>query len=38
MRLTDVLAAGIQHLAGREGVIVLGMNEEDRCRDVVDGG
>src|SRR5436309_8054311 len=38
MRLTDVLAAGVQHLAGREGVIVLGVNEEDRRRNVVNGG
>ena len=37
MRLPDVLAAGVQHLAGREGVIVLGANEEDRLRDVVNG-
>jgi hypothetical protein len=37
MRLTDVLAAGVQHLAGREGVIVLGVNEQDRLRDVVNG-
>ena len=38
MRLTNLLAAGGQHLAGREGVIVLSMNEEDRRRDVVNGG
>ena len=37
MRLTNLLAAGGQHLAGREGVIVLGVNEEDRLRDVVNG-
>src|SRR5271165_2819413 len=38
MWLTDLLAAGVQHLAGREGVIVLGVNEEDRGRKVVNGG
>src|ERR1700681_3828614 len=38
MRFTDLLAAGVQHLARREGVIVLGVNEEDRRRDVVNGG
>ena len=38
MRLADLLAAGVQHLAGREGVIVLGVNEEDRRCGVVDGG
>ena len=38
MRLPDLLAAGVQHLARREGVIVLGVNEEDRRRDVVNGG
>jgi hypothetical protein len=38
MRLTDLLAAGVQRFAGREGVIVLGVNEEDRRRDVVNGG
>src|SRR5258708_31067526 len=38
MWLTNLLAAGVQHLAGREGVIVLGVNEEDRRRDVVNGG
>ena len=38
MRLPRVLAAGIQHLARREGVIILGVNEEDRRRDVVNGG
>ena len=38
MWLADTLAAGVQHLAGRQRVIVLGVNEEDRRRDVVDGG
>ena len=38
MRLAEVLAAGIRHLARRERVIVLGVNEEDRRRDVVNGG
>ena len=38
MRLPDPLAAGVQHLARREGVIVLSVNEEDRSRDVVNGG
>jgi hypothetical protein len=37
MRLTDMLPAGVQHLGRREGVIVLGVNEEDRRRDVVNG-
>ena len=37
MRLTDLLAAGVQHLAGRKGVIILGVNKEDRRRDVVHG-
>ena len=38
MRLPELLAAGVQHLAGREGVIVLGVNEEDGRSDVVVGG
>ena len=38
MRLTNLLAAGVQYLAGREGVIVLGVNEEDRRRDEVNRG
>jgi hypothetical protein len=37
MRLTDLLAAGVQHLAGRKGVIILGVNKEDRRRGVVHG-
>src|SRR5882724_10466161 len=38
MRFPDLLAAGVQHLAGRQGVIVLSVNEEDRSRDAVNGG
>jgi hypothetical protein len=38
MRLTDLIVACVQHLAGREGVIVLRVNEEERRRDVVNGG
>ena len=38
MRLTELFAASVQHFAGRERVIVLGVNEEDRRRDVVNGG
>src|SRR5450759_4537742 len=38
MRFPDLVAAGIQHLAGREGVIVLSVNEENRSRDTVNGG
>jgi len=34
----DLLAAGVQHLARGEGDIILGVNEEDRRRDVVNGG
>jgi hypothetical protein len=35
MRLTDLLASRVQHLAGRERVVVPGVNEEGRRRDVV---
>ena len=35
MRLTELLAASVQHFARRERVIVLGVNEEDRRCDVV---
>jgi hypothetical protein len=38
MRFTDLRAAGVQHLAGRERVVVLGVNEEDRRLDLVNGG
>jgi hypothetical protein len=38
MRFTDLLAAGVQHLTGRERVVVLGVNDEDRHRDAVNGG
>jgi hypothetical protein len=31
MRFTDPLAAAVQHLAGRERVVVLGVNEEGRA-------
>src|SRR5579862_8334293 len=38
MRFPYLLATGVQHLTGREGVIVLSVNAEDRSRDAVNGG
>src|SRR5258706_3589674 len=38
MRFSDLLATGVQHLSGREGVIVRSVNEEDRSRDAVNSG
>lgn len=38
MRFAGLFAAGVQHLAGRERVVVLGMDEEDGSRDMVNGG
>jgi len=38
MWFPDPLAAGVQHLTGREGVIVLCVNEEDRSRNAVNSG
>jgi hypothetical protein len=35
--IQEIASNGVQHLAGREGVIVLGVNEQDRLRDVVNG-
>jgi transposase len=37
MHSTDPLATGVQHFARRERVVVLGVNEEDRRRDAVNG-
>src|SRR5882724_8838543 len=37
MHSTDPLATGVQQFARRERVVVLGVNEEDRRRDAVNG-